>query len=538
VSALKTCPTCNIEYPETERFCPKDGAALRQAGGTTDLVGSVIAERYHVLERLGAGGMGRVYRAEHVKMGRVCAIKVLHPSMARDAEAISRFNREAANASRIEHPNVAAIYDFGETHDGLLYLAMQYSEGQTLTQVMHANGALPSLRASDIIRQAADGLSAAHAMGIVHRDLKPDNIMVSTDAEGVDHVKVVDFGIAKSTGEAAQVTRTGVVIGTPEYMSPEQLGGDNVDGRSDLYSLALIAFNLLTGDPAFPAASTQSAMIMRLTQPPRTLAEVRPDIAWPNELQLVLSRALDREPDRRFASTRDFAHALHGAIVLMPTRAGGATRKVVMETVPLEPATTLVSSTAPTAAPTRVPSSRRRPFLLFAAGFAMLLVVVGAVRGGGALRAARGNSALKQGISAYREGRRDAAREHLLSAGQSAPSDPLPHVWLSRLARENNDLTTANAEAVKAVRLAPNNGAALRELATTLFAAQNYNAARAFYARAIAADTADHVSQGYLGCSLIQIGRTDEGLRWIRRAGSGTWSTCASSRVGTESTPQ
>ena len=248
MSAPKICPTCNVEYPESERFCPKDGTALRQSGARTDLVGSIIADRYHVLKHLGAGGMGRVYLAEHVKMGRQCAIKVLHPAMAGDSEAISRFNREAANASRIDHPNVAAIYDFGETHDGLLYLAMQYIEGETLTRIMAAEGALPPLRATDIVRQAAEGLYAAHALGIVHRDLKPDNIMVNAGADGVDSVKVVDFGIAKTTGETSQgVTRTGIVVGTPEYMSPEQLAGETVDGRSDLYSLALVAFNLLTG---------------------------------------------------------------------------------------------------------------------------------------------------------------------------------------------------------------------------------------------------------------------------------------------------
>src|SRR5690348_6191291 len=169
VNALKVCPVCNVTYAATERFCPKDGTALVwQSGARTDLVGSVIAERYHVLKLLGAGGMGRVYLAEHVKMGRQCAIKVLHPAMAGDMDAIGRFNREAANASRIDHPHVAAIYDFGETPDGLLYLAMQYIEGQTLTHMLHSAGALPPLRVCEIIRQAAEGLHAAHAMGIVH----------------------------------------------------------------------------------------------------------------------------------------------------------------------------------------------------------------------------------------------------------------------------------------------------------------------------------------------------------------------------------
>jgi len=520
VPPAKICPTCSIEYPETERFCPKDGAALQlQGGASTDLVGSIIAERYHILERLGAGGMGRVYLAEHVKMGRQCAIKVLHPAMAGDADAIGRFNREAANASRIDHPNVAAIYDFGETPDGLLYLAMQYIEGETLTQLMRATGALTPLRASDITRQAAEGLHAAHALGIVHRDLKPDNIMVSTDTDGLDNVKVVDFGIAKAAGEMAQgVTRTGIVIGTPEYMSPEQLAGEPVDGRSDQYSLAMVAFNLLTGELPFPTASTGAMTVMRLTERPRTLAEVRADVAWPAELEAVMAKALDRDPDARYATTRDFAHAFHAAAAMMATRALPARQ-------PLE--STSSSSSAPTvvAAPV-APTARGHRRRWAVVGIVALVLAVSAIAGRGAIRGARARRALEQGIAAFRAGRRDVARDRLTAASAGLPDDPAPHVFLSRLARESNDLATASDEGVKAVRLAPNNGPALRELATTLFAMQNYEAARTFYVRAVRADTADHTAQGYLGCSLIQLGRAEEGRRWIQRAGSGTWSSC------------
>ena len=543
MSALKVCPTCSVEYPDTERFCPKDGTALHwQSGLSTDLVGSVIAERYHVLRRLGAGGMGRVYLAEHVKMGRPCAIKVLHPSMAGDAEAISRFNREAANASRIEHPNVAAIYDFGETHDGLLYLAMQYIEGRTLTDIRKTDGALSPLRVSDIVRQAAEGLYAAHAMNIVHRDLKPDNIMVSADTDGADSVKVVDFGIAKSTGDVAQgVTRTGVVVGTVEYMSPEQISGGEVDGRSDQYALALVAFNLLTGDLPYPVSSTASTMVARLTEPPRTLSQIRPDVAWPNELESVLSRALERDASRRYPSVRDFAHAFHAAVAMMPS-ATSATWKAPVESAATEAPTERVSPlptpaqlSAPRTAATSIPRRSRRA-LTIGAGVAALLIVAVASRG--AVRSARASRALREGIAAYRAGQRDIADDRLLDAARLAPNDPMPHVYLSRVAREGNELSTASNEAVQAVRIAPNSGPALRELATTLFAMQNYNGARAFYARAIAADTADRTSQGYLGCSLIQLGRVEEGTRWIRRAGSGTWSTCVSaSRLSRESTP-
>jgi hypothetical protein len=528
VSALKICPTCAVTYPETERFCPKDGMALHwQGAASTNLIGSVLADRYHVLKQLGAGGMGRVYLAEHVKMGRPSAIKVLHPAMAADAEAISRFNREASNASRIDHPNVAAIYDFGETHDGLLYLAMQYVEGETLTAMLKRDGALPPLRASDITRQAAEGLHAAHALGIVHRDFKPDNVMVSTDRDRVDTVKVVDFGIAKASREHGQgVTRTGMVIGTPEYMSPEQLAGETVGAASDQYALALVAFNMLTGDLPFPAASTGSLAVMRLTQLPRTLAEVQPGVAWPNELQTVLSKALERDPSVRFASTRDFAYALHAAIVTMPSQA-------------LTRAQTRAADAAPSAATTKVvtppsrpggtgPSGarRRRLATLLGATVALVVLVTVLAAARGPVRRIRANVAVKQGIAAYKEGHGDLARTRFAAAITALPNDPLPHVYLSRLARETNDLEAAKQEGITAVRLAPTNGNALRELATTLFAMQNFSAARLFYVRAITVDPADHISEGYLGCTLIQLGRTEEGLRWIQRAGSGTWSRC------------
>jgi serine/threonine protein kinase len=529
VSALKICPTCGVTYPETERFCPKDGMALHWQGqASTNLIGSVLAERYHVLKQLGAGGMGRVYLAEHVKMGRPSAIKVLHPAMAADAEAIGRFNREAANASRIDHPNVAAIYDFGETHDGLLYLAMQYVEGETLTEILKRNGALPPIRASDITRQAAEGLHAAHALGIVHRDFKPDNVMVTTDPAGIDTVKVVDFGIAKASREHGQgVTRTGMVIGTPEYMSPEQLAGETIDAPSDQYALALVAFNMLTGDLPFPAASTGSLAVMRLTQLPRTLAEVRPDVAWPNELQTVIGKALDRDPSNRYPSTRDFAYALHAAIVTMPSQALTRSQTRPMESAPPAAATKVV--TPPSRPGSTGPSSTRRRRLvpLVGASAALLLLVTAIAAARGPVRRIRANVAVKEGITAYKAGHGDLARARFASAITASPNDPVPHVYLSRLARETNDLATAKEEGISAVRLAPTNGTALRELATTLFAMQNFSAARLFYVRAITVDPADHISEGYLGCALIQLGRTEEGLRWIQRAGSGTWSTCA-----------
>jgi serine/threonine-protein kinase len=305
---VKFCTACGAEYGDEILFCQRDGTPLRAAEGGKDLVGSVVAERYHIQKKLGEGGMGQVYLAEHVKMGRRCAIKIMAQSMMNDPDAISRFNREAANASRISHPNVCAIYDFGETNDGLIYLAMEYIEGQSLSGLLDEGGPMSLPRAAGIIAQCADALQAAHDLGIVHRDLKPDNIMVIT-SRGRDTVKVVDFGIAKATDPKAsgqKVTRTGLVVGTPEYMSPEQLSGDTVDGRSDLYSLALVFYRMLTGKLPFEADSAQETMIKRLTDDPLPLSQARPDLRFPSSLQAVISRALARTPPERFASAAEF----------------------------------------------------------------------------------------------------------------------------------------------------------------------------------------------------------------------------------------
>jgi serine/threonine-protein kinase len=324
---VKICPVCATEYHDDVRFCPNDGQTLRSSGPTQDLVGQVLADRYHILKKLGEGGMGQVYLAEHVKMGRRSAIKVMNPSMVYDPEAVARFNREAANASRISDSHVCAIYDFGETPDGLIYLAMEFIEGEPLTELLRQEGALPVARAADIGIQVAAALQAAHDLGIVHRDLKPDNIMLTRSRDGADAVKVVDFGLAKAVGGEGggqKVTRTGLVVGTPEFMSPEQLSGDKLDGRSDVYSLGLVLFNMLTGTLPFPADSVQEAMIKRLTDEPAELLEVRPDLHFPPGLQQILDTALARSPVDRYQSAAKFAHDLAAVAGVSRADAGAA----------------------------------------------------------------------------------------------------------------------------------------------------------------------------------------------------------------------
>ncbi|MHB1225678.1 MAG: serine/threonine-protein kinase, partial [Gemmatimonadaceae bacterium] len=315
-SSPRICPQCEASYPADVRFCPVDGATLIATTTGDDLVGQVIADRYHVEKMLGEGGMGRVYLAEHVRMGRRSAVKVMGRSLATDRDALSRFNREAANAARITHTHVAAIYDFGETHDGLVYLAMEFVDGEPLTSVIARETRLEPARAAKIVAQVGDGLDAAHALGIVHRDLKPDNIMITRGRDGGDWVKIVDFGIAKDArgGEGQQVTKTGLVIGTPEYMSPEQLTGEAVDARSDVYSLALVAFVLFTGQLPFASGTTEQLFMSRLAGQPKTLAEVRPDVDWPASVQAVFDHGLARDAAARTATAGEFGMALFAAV--------------------------------------------------------------------------------------------------------------------------------------------------------------------------------------------------------------------------------
>jgi eukaryotic-like serine/threonine-protein kinase len=319
---VKVCPTCQREYPDELRFCQDDGATLRLVEGS-DIVGSVIADRYHVTAKIGEGGMGTVYLGRHVKMGRLSAIKIINATHAQDAESIARFHREAANAARINHHNVCAIYDFGETAEGLIYLAMEYVEGETLSHLLDRQGALPFDVAADLITQTAEALQKAHDLGIVHRDLKPDNIMIAKSPDGRLTAKVVDFGIAKAVGPSPeqQVTKTGLVIGTPEYMSPEQLSGDTLDGRTDIYSLGLVAFRMFTGTLPFEGESTQEVMFKRLTDDPLTLREAAAGSSFPSDLQAAIDRALARMPADRYGSARDFAHAVTTAVAAAPASA-------------------------------------------------------------------------------------------------------------------------------------------------------------------------------------------------------------------------
>ncbi|MFN8570613.1 MAG: serine/threonine-protein kinase [Gemmatimonadaceae bacterium] len=318
----KVCPQCGTKYDAEHRFCARDGATLVAESPNDSLIGAVIADRYHVLQKLGEGGMGEVYLAEHVRIKRKVAVKVMRRWMTADAVALGRFHREAENASQISHSNVATIYDFGETGDGMVYFAMEYVDGEPLAEVLKREPRVGVARSCDIVRQVADALAAAHALGILHRDLKPDNVMLGKTRVGTEQVKIVDFGISRVMDRGTQqFTSTGMVIGTPDYMSPEQLSGDALDARTDIYALALIAFRMLTGTPAFLGNNAQESLLARLTKPATRLVDAAPDVAWPDAMQEVFDRALHADPEQRFGDAK-FAAALDASTAGMSLTPG------------------------------------------------------------------------------------------------------------------------------------------------------------------------------------------------------------------------
>lgn len=376
----KVCPQCGNEYETAARFCPTDGTSLRPKGSDS-LIGRVMAERYHILKRIGEGGMGRVYLGEHVKMNRQCAIKVMSPALVNDHESAARFAREASNAARIIHPNVAAVFDYGES-DGLVYLVMEYVEGEPLARILAREAPLPVERALFLARQIADGLGAAHELGIVHRDLKPDNILVARNKAGREVAKVVDFGIAKAIQENAgdALTRTGLVIGTPEFMSPEQLLGDPIDARSDLFALGCIMHLMLTASPPFAAPTREQMIKRRLSEDAPHIQQLDPGL--PDSLDRIVHRLLARSPRDRYGSAVELRDALAGT----HARRGGLP--------PLAPGTMPTPRSAPTQAfeaaalalteqTERSPHRTRRRSAI-AAGAAVLIVAAFAMRGASA----------------------------------------------------------------------------------------------------------------------------------------------------------
>ena len=286
------------------RFCPTDGQPTQQLPeekqeAVDPLLGSVVDGRYRVDRVIGEGGMGVVYAAMHVTLGKRVALKVLRGEMARDDEVVKRFVQEAQASSSIGHANIIDITDFGRLPDGTSYFVMEYLEGMSLTQLIEQGGSMGSDEALGIIEQVASALSAAHGRGIIHRDLKPDNIYLVKRGQQNHFVKVLDFGIAKVGGANSKLTKTGMVFGTPYYMSPEQAAGQTIDARTDIYALGIIMYEMFTGQVPFDGDTFMGILSKHMFEapvPPRERVAAAQLPAEPIILRCLAKRPEDRYP--------------------------------------------------------------------------------------------------------------------------------------------------------------------------------------------------------------------------------------------------
>ena len=276
-------------------------------------VGTTIADRYRVLSKLGEGGMGVVYLAEHVFIEKRVALKVLSEDFARKADLVARFMQEAKAASRIGHENIVDITDFGETASGSVFFAMEFLDGKDLAGHIKSDGAMPFSRAKHIMNQICRALGAAHSKGIIHRDMKPENVYLVTREGRADFVKVLDFGIAKMSAldeGGSRLTRTGMIFGTPEYMSPEQAKGDKPDHRVDIYAAGCILYEMLTGDVPFHAETFMGVLTKHMFEEPQPPSQRNPGAHIPPDVEEVCLKALAKDRDQRFQTMKEFAIAL------------------------------------------------------------------------------------------------------------------------------------------------------------------------------------------------------------------------------------
>lgn len=308
----KACIACSREFTGVESVCPHDGTILTPLV-TDELVGTVLAERYEILESIGGGGMGQVYKARHTLMNRIVAIKVLHRHLISSGDALKRFQLEAQAASCLSLPNILTIYDFGIASNGQPFMVMDYLEGTSLSSVLKAEGRLSIDRAVAIFNQACAGLAHAHKKGVIHRDLKPSNIMLVDYGEQRDFVKIVDFGIAKllnQTDAEMNLTKTGEVFGSPLYMSPEQCRGKGMDARSDIYSLGCVMYRTISGSPVFEGEDVIELFYKQVHELPVPFAEACPDVKVPPELEAIIFKCLHKYPEERWATMEELQLAL------------------------------------------------------------------------------------------------------------------------------------------------------------------------------------------------------------------------------------
>jgi len=276
--------------------------------------GKLLDGKYEIVGLLGAGGMGEVYKARHVHLNTFRCIKVMRPALLADDTYRQRFLREARLATQIQHPNIAVVHDFELLDDGSSYMVTEYIDGTTLRQWSTEHGRFPLPLAAEITVQVLGGLDAIHRRGLLHRDISADNVMLAFDSEDRLVVKIIDLGVAKDVAAVTDTTQSGMLIGNPKYMSPEQLGeldeGEQLDGRADLYCLGVVLYEMLIGVPPFTAKTPNGYIVKKLTESPPPFRQLQPDLRWPDGLEAVVMRALERDRRKRFADAREFARAV------------------------------------------------------------------------------------------------------------------------------------------------------------------------------------------------------------------------------------
>jgi len=344
------CPTCHRVYEEAFLKCPYDGATLVDAAAveTGDpMIGRQLAETYQLVRKLGAGGMGAVYEARHVRLQSSFAIKLLHPQLSINEEVLARFHREARSASQLKHPHIIDVFDVNKTPDHIHYIVQEYLDGQPLSDLLQAQPVLPVDRGVSIIAQVCDAMEAAHAKQIVHRDLKPENIYLVEEDGHTDFVKVLDFGIAKMQEKGTKLTQATTAMGTPDYISPEQaVSAGTADFRSDIYSLGVVVYRVFTGRLPYEIENPIFALDAVRTKDPVSPRERRPDL--PPAIEAVIVQAMRRDPAHRFGSMNEFKQALLGLTTIPRTQAHPQVTREAAPPADLGTLPTIVPSTPAT----------------------------------------------------------------------------------------------------------------------------------------------------------------------------------------------
>jgi serine/threonine protein kinase len=304
----RRCPACDRRFPAAFKVCPHDATPLEDAPDDEDpMIGAVLGGVYEVVRMVGEGGMGRVYEARHQRLpSKRFAVKMLHPDLARQPDVVTRFQREAEASSVLTHPNVVDVYDVSSSADGRPYIVAELLQGEELGNHLDRVERMTNPAAAHVVRQICGALAAAHAAGIVHRDVKPENVFLLA---GGSRVKVLDFGISKVGDNKDGLTKTGTVMGTPDYMAPEQARGDRVDARADIYAAGAILYRAVTGRKPFEGLADPIATLTAvLTQEPPRPSELNPEV--PLSLELVIQRAMAKNPAERFQSMAELDLAL------------------------------------------------------------------------------------------------------------------------------------------------------------------------------------------------------------------------------------